>query len=133
MLSYSRVAVAVCADQHLPRCTTVHIVWFMTSAYEGGRVPEIQVRHRLRIAREAAGLEQEQLANNIGVSRNTISNYEHGNTTPRRIVINAWALACGVPVSWIQTGKGPPGETPDGGGTTNDQPTGWRGNHSDAA
>ena len=28
----------------------------MTSAYEGGTAPHIEVRHRLRIAREFAGL-----------------------------------------------------------------------------
>ena len=27
---------------------------FMTSAYEGGHIPQIEVRHRLRIAREYA-------------------------------------------------------------------------------
>lgn len=79
----------------------------MTSAYEGGAVPEIQVRHRLRIAREYAGLEQEQLADMIGVSRTTISNAEKGRGAPRKITLNAWALACGVPVSWIITGYGP--------------------------
>lgn len=34
----------------------------MTSAYETGQVPPIQVHHRLRIAREWAGLEQGELA-----------------------------------------------------------------------
>lgn len=79
----------------------------MTSAYDHGAIPEIQVRHRLRIAREHAGLEQDQLADFIGVSRNTVYNYEHGRTNPRRIVLNAWALATGVPVGWLMTGEQP--------------------------
>ena len=85
----------------------------MTSAYEQGRIPEITMAHRLRIAREYAGLGQDELADTIGVSRNTVGNIEkeRGKTAPRKIVINAWALACGVPVSWIING----GE-PDGGG-----------------
>ncbi|MCV7065642.1 helix-turn-helix transcriptional regulator [Mycolicibacterium farcinogenes] len=85
----------------------------MTTAYESGSVPQIEVRHRLRIAREYAGLEQSELADLIGVSRNTVGNYEKGHGDPRRIVINAWALACGVPASWILTGDPAPGSGPD--------------------
>ena len=87
----------------------------MTSAYDQGTVPVIEVRHRLRIAREAAGLDQDQLADAIGISRNTVSNIEKGKlkTPPRKIVINAWALACGVPVSWLISGDEPP-PGPDG-------------------
>jgi len=85
----------------------------MTSAYEGGGVPQIEVRHRLRIAREYAGLEQEELAERMGITRSTVSNAENGKGAPRRTTINAWALACGVPASWILTGispeDGPPG------------------------
>jgi transcriptional regulator with XRE-family HTH domain len=87
----------------------------MTSAYETGNVPEIQVKHRLRIAREFAELEQDQLAERIGVSRSTIGNAERGIVKPRKITINAWALACGVPASWIESGTPPedrPGPTP---------------------
>src|SRR5262245_10266304 len=81
----------------------------MTSAYESGSVPTIEVRHRLRIAREHAGLEQEELADMISVARSTISNAENGKGEPRRTTVNAWALACGVPASWIKTGsQGPP-------------------------
>ena len=84
----------------------------MTSAYNQGHIPEIQLRHRLRIAREHAGLDQGQIAELMGVSRNTISNAETGAVTVRKIVINAWALACGVPVAWLLTGE-PPASGPD--------------------
>lgn len=81
----------------------------MTTAFDSGTVPPIEVRHRLRIAREYAGLEQDELAALIGVSRNTVGNAEKGRVTPRQITINAWALACGVPRTWIRTGnQGPP-------------------------
>ncbi|MEC4837471.1 helix-turn-helix transcriptional regulator [Mycobacteroides chelonae] len=85
----------------------------MTTAYDAGDVPEILVRHRLRIAREHRGLEQAELADLIGVSRNTISNAENGRNEPRKILLNAWALACGVPVKWIENG-GTPGRGPSG-------------------
>lgn len=87
----------------------------MTTAYEAGSVPPIEVKHRLRIAREYAELEQIELADLIGVSRNTVGNAEKGRGDTRRIVINAWALACGVPVSWIINGGAQ--SPPDGGGS----------------
>ena len=92
-----------------------------TAAYESGNVPQIEVRHRLRIAREYAGLEQKELAGIIGVSRTTISNAEAGSVKPRRITVNAWALACGVPASWILTGSA---TGPGGGGVSTGQPVG---------
>ena len=79
----------------------------MTTLYEGGHAPQITQRHRLRIAREEAGYDQTTLAEAIGVSRNTVNNAETGRAEPRRIVLNAWAMACGVPVSWLITGVDP--------------------------
>lgn len=86
----------------------------MTSAYEQGTIPQIEIHHRLRIAREFAGLDQFELAARMEVGRSTVSNSELGKGTPRRTTVNAWALACGVPVTWILTGDAPgnhPGPT----------------------
>lgn len=85
----------------------------MTSAYEHGVCPQITMRHRLRIAREFAGLEQTELAELMGTTRSTVSNAETGKVEPQRTTVNAWALACGVPASWIRTGQSP-GDHPDG-------------------
>ncbi|MDU5380556.1 MAG: helix-turn-helix transcriptional regulator, partial [Actinomyces sp.] len=70
-------------------------------------IPQFDRSDRLRKAREHAGLEQAQLAELIGVSRNTISGAERGANTPRRHVVMAWAMATGVPVEWIETGRVP--------------------------
>lgn len=98
----------------------------MTSAYESGQVPTIEVKHRLRIAREFAGLDQETLAARSGIARATISNAENGQGSPRRTTLNAWALACGVPVGWIKDGAGAT-SPPDGGasrpGESNPRPS----------
>lgn len=75
----------------------------MTAATQG-RIPTWTVADRCRKARESAGYEQAQLADLIGVSRATISNYEGGRTQPRKIVLNAWAMATGVPVAWLRDG-----------------------------
>lgn len=94
----------------------------MTSAYESGNEPEILVRHRLRIAREHAGLEQDELAERIGVSRNTVGNAEKGRVQPRKITLNAWALATGVPVSWIEGNSQKRPSDPGGGGGQSGNP-----------
>ncbi|QBP29708.1 immunity repressor [Mycobacterium phage Typha] len=78
----------------------------MTSAYEKGFIPPNRLKYRLWIAREEAGLSQQELADAMGVTRHVISNAERGVTRPRKVVLNAWALACGVPVSWLESGIG---------------------------
>lgn len=87
----------------------------MTSATQAGACPPIELRHRLRIAREYAGLDQEQLADRIEAARSTVSNAETGKVTPRRMVVMAWAMACGVSREWLETGQAPP--APDGPGS----------------
>ncbi|QHO92220.1 XRE family transcriptional regulator [Actinomyces sp. 432] len=73
-----------------------------------GFIPTFTIHDRLRKAREAACLEQAELAEQIGVSRASISAYESGRVAkPRRIVVNAWSLATGVPVQWLITGIAP--------------------------
>lgn len=67
-----------------------------------GRVPEWSLADRLRKAREAADLEQKDLAASIGITRNTVGNYEGAKVKPRRPVLIAWALATGVPLAWIE-------------------------------
>src|SRR5690606_16848470 len=80
-----------------------------------GAVPEWELRHRLIRAREYAGLEQSELARELGTSRNTISNAERGKSVPRRSLKMAWALRTGVSLTWLETGQAeepppPPGE-----------------------
>jgi len=78
------------------------------------RVPTFSTGDRLKKARELAGYEQGAFADLIGVSKRTVSNYECDNTRPRLIVLRAWAMATGVPVEWLQTGKEPPTGPPSG-------------------
>ena len=87
----------------------------MTTANAHGNIPEIVLRHRLRIAREEAGLSVQGLAERMGVARNTVGNAEAGKGTPRKVVLNAWALATGVDIHWLETGKAPDQGGPDGG------------------
>lgn len=74
-----------------------------------GQVPQWSVQDRLRKAREHAGMKQSELAAAIGISRNSVSNYESGTTPPRQIVLNQWSLATGVPLAWLTSGEGDDG------------------------
>ncbi|MCV7226102.1 helix-turn-helix domain-containing protein [Mycolicibacterium komossense] len=88
----------------------------MTSAvFEQGNIPPSRQPYRLLIARLEAGLQQQELADMMGVGRTVISNAEKGKGPVRKIYLNAWALATGVPISWLETGDGGwyPPEDPD--------------------
>lgn len=79
----------------------------------GGRSYEFGIADRIRVVREQSGLDQDQLAERTGISRSTISNYERGQTKPRRTQIIAIALATGFHPEWLETGivsAGPDGE-----------------------
>lgn len=80
-----------------------------------GVVPAWELYDRLRKAREWRGLEQGDLASDLGVSRNTISAAERGKTQPRRSLLMAWAMRTGVSLHWLETGESPRQDGPDGG------------------
>lgn len=64
--------------------------------------PEFTLGDRLRKAREWAGLTQQELADEMGVSRKTIVNYEHGATRASKLVLRAWSLTTKVPIEWLR-------------------------------
>lgn len=72
-------------------------------------VPEWTMADRLRKARETTGLDQGDFAAELGVSRGTVSNYEHGHVRPREVVLRAWAMRTGVSLGWLRDGD-PPAE-----------------------
>jgi transcriptional regulator with XRE-family HTH domain len=82
----------------------------MSTHADSGLVPEFTVADRLRKAREYAGLEQNELAERIGLGRTTISNYERGTTPPKRPLLLSWAMATGVSLDWLR-GFDVPGAT----------------------
>ena len=56
-------------------------------------------------------MSQAELAERAGVSRQTISNYEVGFTTPRPGALRLLALATGVSYEWLRYGWTPDGPT----------------------
>lgn len=77
-------------------------------------VPVWTVGDRLRKARSLTGLTSRAFAERIGVSHGTVTNAENDKVTVRTITLNAWALATGVSVQWLQTGVGSADTWPSG-------------------
>ncbi|WP_366938970.1 helix-turn-helix transcriptional regulator [uncultured Microbacterium sp.] len=75
---------------------------------EIGEVPQWTIADRLRKARESAGFEQRDFAARTSMSRATISAAENGHRVPSKANLKLWALATGVPYTWILNGETPP-------------------------
>src|SRR5689334_21525514 len=56
---------------------------------------------RLELARQAAGLRKNELAERIGVTPAAISQFEHGRATPSPVTLAKLALALGMPVDYF--------------------------------
>jgi len=95
----------------------------MTVLTVAGTIPQWTLGDRLRKAREAAGLTQTELAKVMGISRRSISTYESDESAPRRPTLLAWAMATGVPLSWLAGDDGGPDGRPRQ--DSNLQPTDW--------
>ena len=67
-------------------------------------IPEWTQGDRLRKARQLTGQTTREFAATIGVSQKTVCNAEADAHATRKIVLNAWALATGVPVEWLRDG-----------------------------
>lgn len=70
---------------------------------------ELTVGQRLRIARKAAGLTQDELGESIGVGKSQISNLEKGASVLTRSNAIVLSERIGIPLNWLMTGEG---ETP---------------------
>lgn len=95
----------------------------MSTTEAVGGVPEWTIADRLRKARETAHLSQAELAQAIGISRRSVTNYEAGTTLPRRPVLLSWAMVTGVRREWLAYGVIPDSPSPDGGPEQGELPT----------
>lgn len=68
-------------------------------------IPEWTVGDRLAKARQSARVSRDEMAQLLGVHRNTVSNYERGTTAPSVAVLRVWAQRCEVPFEWLRSGE----------------------------
>lgn len=94
------------------------------SIQENPATPEWDLADRLRKALRQADVGVQDMADELGLSRNSVSHYLSGRKAPKRSVLVTWALRCGVPVTWIETGD-MPSRAPDGGGGLLIDRSGW--------
>lgn len=66
--------------------------------------PEWTLADRMRKARIDAGLTAQQIADAIGISRKSVTNYETGATHPLRPILAAWAEVTGTYIEWLEEG-----------------------------
>ena len=67
-------------------------------------IPEWTMQDRMAKALDVANVAVSEMADELGVSRNTVSNYIHNRTSPSRSVLRVWALRTGVPFGWLTGG-----------------------------
>lgn len=77
-----------------------------------GTIPEWTLADRLRKARTLTGLNTADFAEVLGVSQKTVNNAESDKHGVRKIVLNAWSVATGVSVEWLETGIAKPDPPP---------------------
>ena len=69
---------------------------------------------RLGRAREAAGMDQTQLARRLGVKLTTIKNWESDRSEPRANRLQMLTGLLGVSIIWLMTGEGGGGPAEEG-------------------
>lgn len=89
------------------------------------------LREKLIVSRDRAGLSQMELANQLGVSRQAVSRWESGDTTPTMDKLKALAKLYGVSLDWLfgDTADGEPPEAakPEADRNPDDAPAGKEG------
>ncbi len=72
---------------------------------------------RLRKSLHAADMTSQEMADYLGVNRNTVSRYINDERDPKRSILRLWAMRTGVPLEWIETGHVSGGGNDGGGGS----------------
>ena len=62
---------------------------------------KINIGKGIRHARESIGITQEQMAEVLGVTKETISNYENNRTVPDIITLCKMSYVCELPIDYI--------------------------------
>lgn len=87
----------------------------MTNSPAEGNVPQFDMADRLRKALRQANVGVQEIAEYLGISRNTVGSWLAGRAEPGKAFVMLWAMRTGVPLKWLQTGENPHQEDPDGG------------------
>lgn len=85
----------------------------MSTSTEGLLIPDWDLADRLNKALKVAGMSVQEMADYLGVHRNTVSAWINDRTPPDTRTIRLWAMRTGVPFEWLRDGTEPSGPPPD--------------------
>jgi len=77
-----------------------------------GTVPEWTLGDRMGKALDHAGIGMQEMADYLGVSRTSVSNWIHGRIVPGRQTLLLWSMRTGVDLDWITRGNATTGWFP---------------------
>jgi len=63
--------------------------------------PEWDVADRMKKALRVADIGVQEMADYLGVARNTVSTWINGRITPSKQTLRLWSLRCGVRYEWL--------------------------------
>lgn len=66
--------------------------------------PRFDLADRMRKALRESGVSALEMADYLGVSRNTVSNWINGHARPSTAAVRLWAMRTGIPFDWLTTG-----------------------------
>src|SRR5258708_37846190 len=97
---------------------TRSMIGSMSAMEEQGAIPEWTLGWRLARALGYAGVSVEEMAEELGVSRSTVSRWMNDRGAPPRVgYVKLWAMRCGVSLEWVLAWPAERRElTPVGGG-----------------
>jgi transcriptional regulator with XRE-family HTH domain len=76
----------------------------MTTEPAPAGVPEFDLADRMRKALRTADIGVQEMADYLGVARNTVSTWINGRISPNRQTVRLWAMRTGVPFEWLESG-----------------------------
>lgn len=68
---------------------------------------EWDLADRLRKSLRVAGIGVQEIAESVGVSRNTVSNWLGGRSIPAHEQLTVWSAYTGAPLEWLERGTVP--------------------------
>ena len=86
----------------------------MSTQLTEGNIPEFDTADRMRKTLRSSGVGVSEIAEYLGVGRNTVSNWINGRNPASVQTLRLWALRTGVPFEWLATGESPRPEGPEG-------------------
>ena len=93
--------------RHLAACPTACNDRYMSVEREMSARLEFDLADRMRRALRISGVTVQDVADYLGVARNTVSTWINGHIVPSKQTLRLWAMRTGVPFAWLETGQVP--------------------------